>query len=373
MVSRAPGEHASRELEELYEENGSVLGAEEALSAPNEGDRVTATELVAAGAGDADAAAEPEPAGPFLHRSVTVEVPATTANLGAGYDALAMALDLVNRVTVELLERPGVELTVEGEGAGTLVGDGHNRFVVALETGVRWALGERPEGIGWRVTMKNAIPLARGLGSSAAATVAGLVAADAFTEKLDDRRLLALACEIEGHPDNAAAALLGGFVVVTMVEGRPEAIRFDVPRALRAVVFIPQRSLATSAMRASLPHGVPHRDAVFNVGRAALTVAGIASGHYEVLRAGTEDRLHEPYRAAAYPELPHLVRAARDAGALGACLSGAGSSVIAFGDSMSRLADIQQAFAGAAADQEISGAIEILAPRNAGAFVVEAR
>ncbi len=310
----------------------------------------------------------------LAHRVVTVESPASTANLGAGYDALAMALDHTNRVTVEALPEPVVELTVEGEGAGELPADRRNRFVVALETGLRWALGEVPAGIGWRVTMRNRIPLARGLGSSAAATVAGLVAADALTDGgLDAQRQLALACELEGHPDNASAALLGGFVVVTLVDGQPETVRFDVPRNLRVVLFVPELPLATGAMRAALPHDVPHRDAAFNVGRAALAVAALASGHYEHLRTATEDRLHEPNRAAVLPALPRLVAAARDAGALGACLSGAGSTVIAFGDSMAQLAEIERAFVAAAVELDVAGSVQMMAPRNSGAVVVEVR
>lgn len=321
--------------------------------------------------------AQVKPTGPLArlaHRVVTVESPASTANLGAGYDALAMALDHTNRVTVEALPEPVVELTVEGEGARELPADRRNRFVVALETGLRWALGEVPAGIGWRVTMRNRIPLARGLGSSAAATVAGLVAADALTGGgLDAQRQLALACELEGHPDNASAALLGGFVVVTLVDGQPETVRFDVPRNLRVVLFVPELPLATGAMRAALPHDVPHRDAAFNVGRAALAVAALASGHYEHLRTATEDRLHEPYRAAVFPALPRLVAAARDAGALGACLSGAGSTVIAFGDSMAQLAEIERAFVAAAVELDVAGSVQMMAPRNTGAVVVEVR
>lgn len=316
---------------------------------------------------------EPPPVPGLVHRRVVIDVPASTANLGAGYDALAMALDLVNRVTVEVLTQPSVDLTVVGEGEGQLKGDRHNRFVVALELGLRWALGEVPAGIGWRVAMHNAIPLGRGLGSSAAATVAGLVAADALTGGLlGERRQLELACEIEGHPDNAAAALLGGFVVVAMVGGRPEAVRFDLPSRLRAVLFVPERALATSAMRAALPREVPHRDAVFNVGRAALAVAAITSGRYALLRDATEDRLHEPYRAAVYPELPALIAAARDAGALGACLSGAGSSVIAFADDERTLDAAGEAMARVASERGLAGRVRPVAPRNAGPIVVEA-
>jgi len=308
-----------------------------------------------------------------VRRRVVVDVPASTANLGAGYDTLAMALDLVNRVSVEVLEGPGVELSVTGEGEGQLTGDRQNRFIVALELGLRWALGEVPPGIGWRIAMRNEVPLARGLGSSAAATVAGLVAADALTGGvLDARRQLELACELEGHPDNASAALLGGFVVVAVSGGRPEVVRFDVPGRLRAVLFIPERHLSTAAMRAALPREVLHRDAAFNVSRAALAVAAISSGRYALLREATEDRLHEPYRAAVYPELPALLAAARGAGALGACLSGAGSSVIAFADDESTLEAAGEAMARVAADNALPGRVRPVAPRNAGPIVVEA-
>lgn len=310
----------------------------------------------------------------LVKRRVVVDVPATTANLGAGYDTLGLALDLVNRVELDALDRPGVELTVEGEGADTLPAGRDNRFVVALETGLRWALGELPPGVGWRIAMKNRIPLARGLGSSAAATVAGLVAANALAgDALDQRRLLSLAIEIEGHPDNVTAALLGGFVVVALADGHAEAIRFDPPRDLRCVVFIPRLELQTAAMRAALPHDVPLRDAVFNLGRVALGVAGIATGRYELLRLATEDRLHEPYRAAVYPALPKLVAAAREAGAIGACLSGAGSSVVAFGDSVRLLTAIEGAFAAAAADADLDGAVQIVSPRGPGAVVIKAK
>jgi homoserine kinase len=315
--------------------------------------------------------ATPPPPG-FAHRRVVVDAPASSANLGAGYDTLALALDLRDRVEVEVVDTPGLELSVEGEGAGVLPASQDNRFVVAFETGLRWALGQVPPGLGFRIRMENAVPLARGLGSSAAATVAGLVAANALTgDHLDQRRLLTLCIEIEGHPDNAAAALLGGFVVIAMVDGRPETVRFDAPRDLRTVLFIPDLQLATPDMRAALPLEVPHRDAVFNLGRVALAVAGLASGRYDFLRAATEDRLHEPYRAKVYPALPRLVAAARAAGALGACLSGSGPTVLAFGASMQALTDIGSAFIAAAADLDLPGSVRIVAPRNAGAVVIE--
>lgn len=318
-----------------------------------------------------------ESAGPraaaLVARRVVVDVPATSANLGAGYDVLALALDIRNRAEVERLDRPGLEVIVEGEGADDLPTDRHNRFYVAFEVGLRWALGAMPSQVGWRIRLANDIPLARGLGSSAAATVGGLLAADAMCGGgiIEPRRLLSLAAEIEGHADNAAGAILGGFVVVALVDGQPEAIRFDPPRDLRAVLFVPHRPLSTGAMRATLPHEVPHRDAVFNVGRAALAVAALATGRMHLLPAATEDRLHEPYRARIFPALPVLVRAAREAGALGACLSGSGSTVLAFADSMRRISRIEAAFAAAAADLDLPGTVQVVPPRRAGAMVIE--
>jgi homoserine kinase len=309
-------------------------------------------------------------------RRVVVDVPASSANLGAGYDCLGLALDLVNRVEVEVRgwSRGDIDLSVEGEGAEELAAGRDNRFVTALEAVMREARGSLPEGVGWRVEMRNRIPLARGLGSSAAATVGGLVAGNALLgEPLTTSDLLRLATEIEGHPDNAAAALLGGFVVVGDVGGSIETVRFDAPRDLRAVLFVPELRLATAEMREVLPDDVPRADAVTNLGRVALGVAGIATGRFDLLAALTVDRLHEPYRAAAYPALPRLVQAARDGGALGACLSGAGSTILAFADSLAVIARIEAAFRAAAADTDLDGRVIVVSPRNAGAQVVAGR
>jgi homoserine kinase len=219
--------------------------------------------------------------------------------------------------------------------------------------------------------MTNRIPLARGLGSSAAATVGGLLAGDALSgSSLAPDELLRLAAEIEGHPDNVAAALLGGFVVVGRTDDGPRAVRYDVPRDLRAVLFIPDLRLSTSEMRRVLPKSVPLRDAVENLGRVALGVAGLAAGRPEALGILTVDRLHEPYRAKAFPELPRLVEAAREAGAIGACLSGSGSTVIAFAESLATLSRVEAALAAVAADADLDGRVELVAPRNAGAKVL---
>ncbi|MBA3876428.1 MAG: homoserine kinase [Anaerolinea sp.] len=306
-------------------------------------------------------------------RRVAVEVPATTANLGAGYDCLGMALELTNRVGLEVRSwsRSGIELSVDGEGAGELPADRRNRFVEGVETAIREARGALPEGASWRIEMINRIPLARGLGSSAAATVGGLLAANALLGNvLAPAELLRLATAIEGHPDNAAAALLGGFVVSAAIGEGVEGIRFDVPRGIRAVIFVPDLRLATNEMRRVLPVRVPRADAVANLGRVAIGVAGIATGRRDALRLLTEDRLHEPYRATVYPQLPRMVGDARAAGALGACLSGAGSAIIAFTDTVAGVARIEAAFRAAAADTDLPGRVEVVAPRNAGARVI---
>jgi homoserine kinase len=304
--------------------------------------------------------------------SVTVEVPATVANLGSGYDCLALALSLVDTIEVEVraFGRGSIELQVTGHGQGELVEDPDSPFMAGLRSALESGRGGVPEDVGWRVSMTNHIPLARGLGSSAAAVVGGLLAGNAFTgDALDTDRLIGLATEIEGHPDNAAAALLGGFAVVGPSDDGWRAIRFDVPRELRAVAFIPDRRLPTDEMRDVLPAAVPRVDAVANLGRLGLGVAGLATGRYDLLRTLTVDRLHEPYRAKVYPELPALVGAAREAGAIGACLAGAGSTVIAFADSLAAITRIEAAYLAVAADRDLDGKVEILTPRNKGASV----
>jgi len=300
--------------------------------------------------------------------SVVVEAPASSANLGAGFDCLAVTLAMTNRIEVEVRvwSRGEIELTVDGEGRNELTEDRDNRFVRGLEATLRMALGELPDGIGWRVAMRNQIPLARGLGSSAAATVAGVLAGNALAIP----ELLRLATEIEGHPDNAAAVLLGGFVVSAATPDGVEAIRIDAPRDLRTVLFIPELRLPTHEMRAALPNSVPFADAVANLGAVAVGVAGLATGRFDLLGRLTVDRLHEPYRAAVYPQLPAMVAAAREAGALGACLSGAGSTILAFTDSGVGAARLETALTAAAAAAELPGRVRVVELRSAGARVV---
>jgi homoserine kinase len=302
---------------------------------------------------------------------VTVEAPASTANLGPGFDTLAMALDMHLRVTVTPLDYGAEHLVVEGEGADEIGLDAGNRFLIGLERGLQH-FGLEPPVMG--IQMLNEIPLARGLGSSAAASIAGLLAAEALAgAALGTDTLLRLATEIEGHPDNAAAALMGGLVVVgRSTDGQPRATRFDPPGVLEAALFVPDQPLRTSEMRAALPESVSHADAAHNVGRVAMVVAALTGGRLELLSAMAEDRLHEQYRAAHFTQLPALVAAAMAAGALGAALSGAGSTVIALcADALSAEA-AAEAMAAAAASGGLQGRTVVVRPTSSGARLLGA-
>ncbi|CAN5779470.1 homoserine kinase [soil metagenome] len=311
---------------------------------------------------------------------MTVDVPASSANLGAGFDTLALALELADIFTVEAAPElpPGrVVVSIEGEGAGTLPSDGSDRFSRALQRGLSEIEGVDAASLAWRVRMHNAIPIGRGLGSSAAATVGGLAAADLLLGggRLSADRMLELAIESEGHADNVAAALHGGFTVVARLgdeaaTGSVALARFEPPAGLLAVLFVPDRALSTQRMREVLPEAVPRLDAVHNVARASLAVAAIASGRLELLGAAMDDRLHEPYRASVFPDLPRLIAAARAAGALGACLSGSGSTILAFADGRDLAADVAEALQRAAAATRLGGRAMVLRPRSQGVIAV---
>ena len=295
---------------------------------------------------------------------VEIEVPASSANLGVGFDCLALALAMYLRVRVEPIDGPESSLVVEGEGAARLALDESNRFMAGFRAGWRAAgEGETAPPIG--ITMSNEIPLGRGLGSSAAATVAGLLAARALSDdRLPRERLLSLATEVEGHPDNAAAALLGGFVVVA--DGR--AVGFDPPADLRCVLFVPERELSTAEMRAVLPSTIAHSDAVHNAAGVAAVVAAFSTGDLTLLAAMSGDRLHEPFREQAYPEIAVLKAAAVSAGAFGAALSGAGSSVLGLTDE-EHVEPVALALDQAAESAGLAGTVRIVRPAHDGANV----
>ncbi|MGE5486071.1 MAG: aspartate kinase [Ignavibacteriales bacterium] len=264
--------------------------------------------------------------------AVSVRVPATSANIGPGFDALGMALNLYNYVDVEEVPGAGgvVELEITGEGADRLPRDETNPIVQCMMR-VFDRVGYTPKGL--KVKCTNNIPVARGLGSSAAAIVAGLVAANGLSGgTLSTDELLELATEIEGHPDNVAPALLGGFVISTREAGRVEHMRLEPPLGSNVLLVIPDKELKTEEARAVIPKAVPMEDAIFNISRAAALVGGLVTGRSEVLGWATEDRLHQQYRRFLAPELMEAITAAKKAGAKGAAVSGSGPSVLVFTD-----------------------------------------
>ena len=243
---------------------------------------------------------------------------------------------------------------------------------MGIEAALREVRGEMPEGVGWRIEMRNEIPLARGLGSSAAATVAGLVAGNALLgEPLTTADLLRLATAIEGHPDNAAAALLGGFTVCARDRRRRRGapVRRAARPARRPVhprPAPPDRRHARRRCRAK----VPLEDAVANLTRVAIGVAGMATGRFDLLRVLTVDRLHEQYRAKAFPQLPRLVAGARRrARSAPACRAPARRSSRS-PTRVRTITRIEAAFGAAAADTDLAGRIEVVSPRNTGAKIV---
>lgn len=258
---------------------------------------------------------------------VTVEVPATSANLGPGFDCLGLALELTDTLVAEV-RAEGLVVDVEGEGAADVPRDSSHLVVRAMQVAFA-ALDGPPPGLTLRCT--NRVPHSRGLGSSSAAIVGGLVLARALVAdgavRLDDTALLALANRIEGHPDNVAPALLGGFVV----SGQAGEVVWAQPVALdprvRAVVAVPPYAVSTAVARGLLPEVVPHTDAAANTGRAALLVAALAGEPSLLLRA-TEDFLHQQQRGPAMPETLAVVAALRDEG-VPAVVSGAGPTVLA--------------------------------------------
>lgn len=251
-------------------------------------------------------------------------VPASSANLGPGYDSFALALGLHNRFEAQLADEWRVD--VQGEGAGVLRSDAGNILAVAMERA--FAEAGRPE-LRAEIGCVNRVPTGSGLGSSSAAIVGGLLLGEQLAgADFGDTRRLEIAAELEGHPDNVAAALFGGFTVCWMEESHARFARFEPARGLAVVVVPAVNELSTAVARAMLPDSVPHADAAFNVAHAGLLAASITAGRPELLGAALADRLHEPYRAPAVEDLQAVHDILRDAGAAGVALSGAGPTVI---------------------------------------------
>ena len=267
----------------------------------------------------------------WLEGPARVRVPATSANLGPGFDALGLALTLHDEVEAWILPA-GVSIEIIGEGAD-LADVGEEHLVLRAMRATFAVTGGQPPGIGLRCL--NRIPHGRGLGSSAAAIVAGILAARALAGEasgaLSGVALLGLACEIEGHPDNVAACLGGGLTIAWLTPDGPRMVRLEPLPSVTPVVCVAPAPVRTDLARGLLPEVIPHQDAAVNAGRSALLIAALTqpgTGR-EVLLEATRDRLHQDYRASAMPPTHALVHSLRDAG-LPAVVSGAGPSVLAF-------------------------------------------
>jgi len=266
----------------------------------------------------------------FVEGPVTVTVPATAANLGPGFDSLGLALGLRDELVGEVT-REGLEIAVEGAGAGEVPLDGSHLVVRAMRTAFD-ALGAQPAGL--RLRCHNVIPHARGLGSSSAAIVGGLVLARGLVAggelMLDDDTVFRLAAELEGHPDNVAPAFYGGFTISGHEAGEYYSVGASVDPRISVVVFVPPTGVPTEVARGLLPALVPHADAAADAGRTALLVAALGGRPEHLLRA-TRDYLHQDYRRPAMPDSLTLVDELRADG-FAALVSGAGPTVLAFSD-----------------------------------------
>jgi len=290
-----------------------------------------------------------------MFEQVTVRVPATTANLGAGFDCLGMALALTQEITLRI--GPGEE---QPGGLGRLVCD-------AARSAYR--LAHVPVPMELTASGKTSIPIGRGLGASAAARAAGVVGANALMGgRLSEEQMLTLGANLEGHADNMAPALFGGLQIVVREEGGWQRLRAPVAEGLRIVLFIPDFDMPTNESRRLLPQQVSREDAIYNVSRAALMVAALGAGAWDALATAAGDRLHQPARAHIFPAMEQIFAAARAEGAHAAYLSGGGSTIAAF--VTRNEARIGAAMQEAAAAAGFSGHVKITHPSSEGAAVI---
>ncbi|HEV7662719.1 MAG TPA: homoserine kinase [Chloroflexota bacterium] len=286
---------------------------------------------------------------------IVVRAPATSANLGAGFDCLGLALDLWNEVSAT----PGI-----------IQPDDHDNLILRSARAVYDRVGSPYPGFELRV--ENRIPFGRGLGSSSAAIACGVLFANrCLGDPLDSAALLEIATHVEGHPDNVAPCLLGGVRVATVTEGG-RVVQVHVPRALDllAVLFVPEQPVPTAHARGVLPVSVPRADAVFNVARSSLFVAALAAGRADALAEATRDRLHQPYRLPLFPPGATLLDTAMHSGALGAFVSGAGPTILALCGNTDSATAVASAFDSTARKLSLPGVVLRLELVERGAHVV---
>ena len=300
---------------------------------------------------------------------IRVKAPSTTANMGPGFDCLGMALDLWNEITVIPVDDSfaGDLVEITGEGQNYLAIDQSNLVYRSME----FLFGEAGLEIpSFKLVCNNQIPLKRGLGSSAAAISGGLVAANAMCEGIfSQQELLEMAATIEGHPDNVAAAILGGLRLVVSDGPQIYTVPISVPSDIQAVIFVPDFTIATDDARRVLPESISRQDAIFNMGRIALLISGMGSNHPEYLRIATEDKMHQPYRQKLFPAMKLIFKAARDASALGVFLSGSGPTILALAND--REMTIAYEMFEAARQADVEGTVSIIRTAVQGTYIEE--
>ena len=287
-------------------------------------------------------------------RQLVVRAPATSANLGPGFDCLGLALDLWNEAVVSEGAHPDENLILRAAQA------------VFEAVDVPFP--------GFELRSRNRIPFSRGLGSSAAAIVCGVLLGNHWLgQPLDQAGCLRVASSLEGHPDNVVPCMLGGARVATL-DDKGEVVQAEIhlAQSLQAVVFVPEHNIPTGVARNLLPAKVPLEDALFNVARASLLVAALSGGRVDLLDEATRDRLHQPYRLELFPSSRQLMDAARTAGALATCTSGAGPSVLALCQDLGCAEGVAEAMRAAARNQEVEGESLVLGLTQQGAHVVDA-
>ncbi len=294
----------------------------------------------------------------MINRSVSIRVPATSANLGPGFDAVGLAVGMFATI----------HISVETDSPGSRPDPMRRMVTSAVRAAYQRAGSHSPRGI--EVRVESEIPLGRGLGASAAARGAGIVGANELLGRpLDDAAMLEVGTELEGHADNMAPALFGGLQVSAVDGARVARVGVPLPAGLKCVGFVPDFSMPTHETRNLLPKRLSREDAVFNSSRAALLVAALSTGQWDVLNVATEERLHQRPRSQLFPRMFDLFQTALDAGAYAAYLSGGGSTVMSFCDA-SRADAARDALVAAAARFEIDGRPFIVDPCPTGAEVV---
>ena len=302
---------------------------------------------------------------PTFNQKVIAQIPASTTNLGPGFDVLGLALQLYSKVTLETTETD-TQVVVSGVDADKIPGTPEHIAFQAVEL-VFNRSGTRPPK-GFKLQIENGIPAIRGLGGSGTAILGGLLTANLLCDSpFSDIELLNFATELEGHPDNVAASLYGGIVVSALEGAQVHTVRLECPPMLSVVLAIPDFPLSTEQARGVLPTSVSFADAIYNTSRSTLLIASIATGQFEMLPVAMKDRLHQPYRASLIPGFDDVAKAATAAGALSVALSGAGPTVAAY--CLDHTDQVAEQMKSAFKKHQIVSDIRILKPDVNGASV----